>query len=152
MSENMQVVISVDDNPYSPPKADVKAHRIQRLKRGCWFRGPYRLLIIHTALILFFMFALLLGWTDFLSPMPYDCFYPPYLFISGPLVYFVAHDIQHAFDPLVSPGDVKSIRVAWSLIPGSVCLILGGVQWWLIELVYFRIRRRSSEATGTGQV
>lgn len=87
------------------------------------------------------MFALLAGWTDF-GPIPFDCVYPPYLFISGPIVHVAAHAVQHAFDPRLAPDDVASLRLAWNLIPGSVCLILGGFQWWLVEVVYLRIRRR----------
>jgi hypothetical protein len=136
--------MSMAHNPYSSPTADL------RQVRGQWFRAPFRLLIVHTALITAFMLALLAGWTDFLCPMPYDCVYPAYLFISGPFVYGVAHGIQHEFDPLMAPDDVRSIRVAWSLIPGSVCLVLGGVQWLLIEVVYLRIRRRRSGTTATG--
>jgi hypothetical protein len=37
-----------------------------------------------------------------------------------------------------SPGGVGHL-VAWNLIPGSVCLVLGGFQWWLIVVFYLRI-------------
>ena len=133
------------DNPYVAPTADLQRGRAR------WFRPPFRLFIIHTALILIFMLALLAGLTDF-TPLPYDCVYVPYLFISGPVVYGVAHCIQHAFDPCLTPGDVDAIRRAWNLIPGSVCLVLGGVQWWVIEVVYVRVRRRGSEMTVSRQV
>jgi hypothetical protein len=136
---------TVQDNPYLSPTADL------RLEQGRWSRAPFRLLILHTALILVFMLALMERWTDF-GPYPYNCVYPPYFFISGPLVYGVAHCIQHAFDPWLWPGDLDSIRLAWNLIPGSICLVLGGVQWWLIEVVYLRLRRRSSKPTGTGRL
>ena len=86
------------------------------------------------------MLALYWDWTDF-TPQPYDCVYLPYLLLSGPAVYGVGHVAMHRVDSFVSVDDVVAIRVAWNLIPGSVCLILGGLQWWLIESVYIRIRR-----------
>ena len=109
-----------------------------------WFRAPFRLLIIHSVLILAAMFALLGRWTDF-GPLPFDCVYPPYIFLSGPIVHAAAHSVQHAFDSFIATDDVNSIRLAWNLIPGSVCLILGGVQWWLIESGYQRIRARATQ-------
>jgi hypothetical protein len=102
-----------------------------------------RLPIVHTLLILAFMLALYAGWTDF-TPQPYDCVYLPYLILSGPIVYGVGHVAMHRVDPLISVDDIATIRIAWNLIPGSVCLILGGLQWWLIEWVYSRLRRRST--------
>jgi hypothetical protein len=113
-----------DANTYSPQRR--------------WFRAPYRLLIINTALILIFMFTLERGWTDF-GPFPFDCMYPPFLLISGPIVHVVAHGVQHRMDRYLSPGDLGTIRLVWNVVPGSVCLILGGIQWWLVELAYIRL-------------
>ena len=42
-----------------------------RLAWDQWFRSPYRRPIVHTMLILAFMLALDLDWTDF-TPQPYD--------------------------------------------------------------------------------
>ena len=109
-------------------------------------RRVNRLVIIHTALILAFMLALDRGWTDF-APIPYDCFYPPYFFISGPIVYGVAHYAQHRVDPFISVDDIGAIRLVWNRIPGTVCLILGGIQWWLIELAYVNLRRQTMVRT-----
>jgi hypothetical protein len=149
MNGGLQVSRDMDDNPYIPPATDPELGTVSPCSR--WFRAPYRLPIIHTVLILASMLALLAGWTDF-SPFPFDCVYPPYFFLSGPIVHAASHVAQHSFDRCLSPGDVHSIRLAWNLIPGSVCLVLGGVQWWLIEVVYLRIRRRASGTTVTAQV
>jgi hypothetical protein len=111
-----------------------------RLAWGRWFRSPYRLPIIHTVLILVFMLALYVDWTDF-TPQPYDCVYLPYLLLSGPIVYGVGHIAMHRVDSLIPVDDTATIRIAWNVIPGSVCLILGGVQWWLIESIYSRLQR-----------
>jgi hypothetical protein len=76
-----------------------------------------------------------LDWTDF-TPQPYDCVYLPYLILSGPIVYGVGHTAMHRVDLFISVDDTATIRTAWNLIPGIVCLMLGGIQWWLIELAY----------------
>jgi hypothetical protein len=44
---------------------------------GRWFRAPYRLLVVHTLLMLAFMLILYLDWTDF-TAQPYDCIDLPY--------------------------------------------------------------------------
>ena len=108
-----------------------------------WFRPPFRLAAVHSVLILFFMLALHQGWTDF-PQGPYDCVYLPYLFLSGPVVHLVAHAAQHRADAMIDTSDVNSIRLAWNVIPGFVCLILGGIQWWLVESAYMSWLRRLS--------
>jgi hypothetical protein len=113
-----------------------------------WFRAPHRLLIVHSALILVFMLALYWDWTDF-TPQPYDCVYVPYLLLSGPIVYTVGHIAQHRVDPFIAVDNTATIRIAWNLILGSVCLILGGIQWWLIEVVFVRLRRKFPASTVT---
>ncbi len=40
------------------------------MKKLTWYRSPYRLLFIHTILVLFFMFAWTQRW--FVSPTPFD--------------------------------------------------------------------------------
>jgi hypothetical protein len=104
-----------------------------------WFQAPYRLPILHTALNLAVMLGLYWDWTDF-SAQPYDCVYLPYVFISGPIVYGMGHVAMHYVDPLLSVDDIQTIRIAWNLIPGFFCLTLGGIQWWLIEMLYIRVR------------
>jgi hypothetical protein len=92
------------------------------------------------------MLALYWSWTDF-TPQPYDCVYIPYLFISGPVVYGIGHVAMHRVDPLIAVDDTESVRLAWNLIPGSVCLVLGGIQWWLIEVAYIWVSRKLSADT-----
>jgi hypothetical protein len=133
----------MDRNPNSPPADEPKLHPTPPLASGKWFRAPYRLLLVHSVLILVFMLTLYLDWTDF-TPQPYDCVYLPYLILSGPIVYGVGHFAMHRADPFISVGDTKTIRIAWNLIPGTACLILGGTQWWLIESAYILLRRRFS--------
>lgn len=131
----------------SPPQES--SHSATRRLVWCkWFRAPYRLLIVHTTLILVFMLALYWDWTDF-TPQPYDCVYLPYLFLSGPIVYGVGHIAMHRVDPFIAVGDTTTIRIVWNLIPGSVCLILGGIQWWLIEVVTIWLRRKLSASSVT---
>ena len=101
-----------------------------------YFEPPYRLLIIHTVLILVFMITLSQKW--FLTSIPYDCFYVPFLIASGPVVYIFAHLIQHFSETFFTPDQVM---IAWNIIPGIVCLVLGGLQWWLIESLFVNRRK-----------
>lgn len=103
--------------------------------------SPYRLPLVHTIAILFFMFTLSQRW--FLTAVPYDCIYVPFLIVSGPLVYFFAHVLQHQSESLFRPDQVM---IAWNLVPGTFCLVFGGVQWWLIER-YFTSRSSARVAT-----
>ncbi|SRR6266540_2800788 len=100
---------------------------------------PETLVILHSSLILASMFALSQKW--FLTPLPYDCVYVPFLIVSGPIVYSIAHYLQHVSEAFMSPDHVM---IAWNLVPGTVCLILGGIQWYLIGCGLVRIvsRRR----------
>jgi len=107
------------------------------LKRRFGFVPPFRLVIIHTVLILVFMFTLSQRW--FLTNIPYDCFYLPFFIVSGPLVYFIAHFAQHASEVFFSPDQVI---IAWDLVPGTVCLVLGGLQWWGVESFLLGIHQR----------
>ncbi len=131
----------MDVKPASAPTACRPFHTAPRLSWSGWFRAPFRLLLIHTALIMVSMLALYWGWTDF-TPQPYDCVYLPYLCFSGPIVYGVGHFAMHRVDRFIAVGDTEAIRIAWNLIPGLTCLVLGGIQWWLIECAYIRLRRR----------
>ena len=47
---------------------------------------PAKLVILHSALIVLFMLTLWNRW--FLTDIPFDCFYAPFFFTSGPVVYF----------------------------------------------------------------
>jgi hypothetical protein len=112
---------------------------------------PVKLVILHSALIVLFMFTLWNRW--FLTNIPFDCFYAPFFFASGPVVYFLAHYLQHWSERLFSPN--ASIFLPWGVVPGVVCLILGGVQWWYIGRLWLWFRRRRSCQTvvhGTQQV
>jgi hypothetical protein len=133
--------MDMDSTAYSP--STTRLELSTAYTRGRWFRAPYRLLIVHTALILVFMLTLYVGWTDF-TPQPYDCVYLPYLVASGPIVYGVGHVAMHHVDRLISVDDTATTRIAWNLIPGGVCLLLGGMQYWLIESAYIWLRQRSS--------
>ena len=103
---------------------------------------PLWLVTIHSVMILFFMFALYRHW--FLSDVPFDCFYKPFLYISGPFVYFVAHYLQHLSEKFFSPAQ---IMVCWNIVPGGLCLILGGVQWWLVGRFWLWYRARGYRRT-----
>ena len=101
---------------------------------------PWRLVIIHSALILLFMFTLWKRW--FLTDIPFDCFYVPFFLVSGPLVYYVAHYIQHLSEPFF-PADT-SLMLPWNLVPELVCFVLGGVQWWFVGRLWLWWRSRRS--------
>jgi hypothetical protein len=88
---------------------------------------PKYFVLIHTALILLSMIALYNRF--FLSSGPYSCFYIPFCLVSGPVVYIIAHYLQH-YSAMCFP--YNSGIICWNLVPGCVCLILGGLQWWLI--------------------
>ena len=104
-----------------------------------WFRAPYHLAIIHTILILVFMFTYSQRW--FLPDPQMECIYEPYGWASGPLVYdFMAHPIQHLVEDHLPPD--TSVVVAWGIVPGIVCLVFGALQWWLIELIGLKIIRK----------
>lgn len=100
------------------------------------FEPPYRLLVIHTLLILAFMLTLSQKW--FLTNIPFDCFYVPFFVVSGPIVYLIAHMIQHFSEMFFTPDQVM---IAWNSVPGTVCLVLGGLQWWIIESLYVNWRK-----------
>jgi hypothetical protein len=107
------------------------------MKRQFGVVPPYRLLIIHTALILAFMFTL--SQRLFLTDIPYDCFYLPFFIVSGPIVYFIAHTVQHASEVFFTPDQVM---LAWNVVPGTVCLIMGGLQWWAVESFFVGMRKK----------
>ena len=98
---------------------------------------PLRLVAIHTVAVLVFMFTLYKKW--FLTDSPFDCFYVPFCVVSGPVVYFIAHYAQHASERLLSP---EQVMISWDLVPGTVCLILGGLQWWFIGRVWLWGRQK----------
>ena len=103
------------------------------------FQAPYRLAIIHTILILLFMFTY--SQRLFLPDPQMECIYEPYGWVSGPLVYdFMAHPIQHLAEDHLPPG--TGVVVAWGIVPGIVCLVFGGLQWWGIELFGLKIIRK----------
>jgi hypothetical protein len=54
---------------------------------------PWSLVVLHSALIVLFMFTLWNGW--FVTGVPFDCFYVPFFLASGPTVYSIAHYVQH---------------------------------------------------------
>jgi len=99
---------------------------------------PWKLVVIHSTLILLFMFTLWNRW--FITNIPFDCFYAPFFITSGPLVYSIAHYIQHWSEQFFPAHD--SVFLAWDLVPGSVCLILGGLQWWCIGWLWLRFHAR----------
>jgi len=106
---------------------------------------PVRLVALHTVAVLFFMFTLYKRW--FLTDIPYDCFYTPFFVVSGPVVYFFAHYLQHYSERFFSPADVM---IPWNLVPGTVCIILGGLQWWFIGRVWLWFRwKRANQPVET---
>lgn len=111
--------------------------------RITWFREPYRLAAIHTVLIVFFMFAY---WRDWFPPDPQvECTYGPYFWTTGPLVYgFLVHYLQHQLESVL-PVE-WSIYVLWGVIPGILCIVFGGLKWWLIELLGLKLVRKLRRA------
>ena len=79
------------------------------------------------------MLTLWRGW--FLEDTPYDCGYLSFLLTSGPIVYFIAHYLQHFSEHFFPP--IHSVML---VIPGLVCLVLGGIQSWLIGHLWLRFR------------
>ncbi len=112
---------------------------------------PWTLVLLHSALIVLFMFTLWNRW--FLTDIPFDCFYAPFLLTSGPVVYSIAHYVQHWSENFFSRD--ASVFLPWDVVPGIVCLVLGGIQWWCIGRLWlwFRARRvRHAFSHGTQKV
>ena len=112
---------------------------------------PSNLVILHSSLIVLFMFALRNRW--FVTDIPFESFYAPFFFTSGPVVYFVAHFLQLRSEQFFPAH--ASVFLLWDVIPGVVCLILGGIQWWCIGRLWlwFHMRRVSHASSyGTHQV
>jgi len=99
-------------------------------------RLPYWLLLGHSLLVLFLMFALSQRWL--VSEPPFDCFYIPFLITSGP-VYLLAHLVQHKLDGGFTP---EQTMLAWNIVPGTICLVLGGVQWFFVGVLWLRFQNR----------
>jgi len=104
---------------------------------------PWKLVVLHSALIVLFMFTLWNRW--FVTDVPFDCFYAPFFFTSGPLVYSIAHYLQHWSEQFFSSD--ASVFLPWGVVPGVVCLVLGGIQWWCIGRLWLWFRRRRSSQT-----
>jgi hypothetical protein len=111
---------------------------------------PWKLVAIHTVLILLFTFTLWNKW--FLSDIPFDCFYLPFFLTSGPVVHTFAHFLQH-YSEQFFPAHTHWF-LPWGVVPAFVCLILGGIQWWYVGRLWlwFRKRRSSHIAHGAQQV
>ena len=107
-------------------------------------RAPFRLAAVHTVLILLFMGTLSQRW--FLCDTPYDCSYVPFLLASGPFVYVLAHMAQHRAEVFFTP---EQVMIAWNLVPGLICLVLGGAQWVLIETIVIKVCKRPSSPPKT---
>ena len=84
------------------------------------------------------MFTWERGW--FLTDIPYDCFYRPFFLVSGPVVYFFAHSLQHYSEQFFTP---EQVSISWNAVPGVTCLILGGLQWWLMGRAWIWFRQRT---------
>ena len=55
----------MDSSPDSLPPFEPTLCLAARPDCGRWFRAPYRLLVVHTLLIVAFMLTFYLDWTDF---------------------------------------------------------------------------------------
>ncbi len=103
-----------------------------------WCLSPPLLLIIHTTLVLGFMLALDRHWTDF-EHESHPYFFAP-LFLTDGLVYLLAHVGLEFVLQMIPFDDPETLREVWILIPGGVCLILGGFLWWSIPSAYTYFR------------
>ena len=108
---------------------------------------PYRFLTIHTVLILLCMISFYNRL--FLTDIPFDCFYVPFFLVSGPFIYIIAHFAQHLSEPYFN---VKQIDICWNIIPGTICFILGGIQWLGIEILYLSAKNKKRNKTETEQI
>ena len=100
------------------------------------------LVTVHTVLVLGFM---LISSRRLFASIPFDCVYEPYFWLSGPIVHTVAHAVQHLVEGWFLP---EHLMLAWNVVPGLVCLILGGIQYWLLESWFIRRRRRALASDG----
>ena len=72
---------------------------------------PWKLVSIHSTLILLFMFTLWRRW--FLLDIPFDDFYAPFFFTSGPIVYFMLGGCSTGRSPFSRPEHPS--MVSWDL-------------------------------------
>jgi hypothetical protein len=88
------------------------------------------------------------AWTQrwFMSDLPFDCFYTPLILTSGPVAYFPAHYLQHWSEHFFAVP--AGLTFCWNIVPGITCILLGGMQWWMIELIYGKIRKKWNRAQG----
>jgi hypothetical protein len=60
--------------------------------------------------------------------------------VSGPIVYLIAHTGQHSSEMFFTSDRAM---IAWNIVPGAICLALGGLQWRIIESLFVNKRRPS---------
>ena len=107
---------------------------LARLLRWRWPRLslPLSLVMSHTILLLICVALFPTG--IFFDEPPFDDLYFGYFLFPGVHLYIVAGKIIEPLQPLVgrmSPGYWGAI-VYLVILPGLVCAVLGGVQWYLI--------------------
>jgi len=100
--------------------------------------------VVHTGLLIGAGFA---HWCGYYRPArPYDDVCINYLFVSGPVVWlcalvFTSMALTSLSTQLMYiPSPVQAVII----VPGIVCAILGGIQWYLVvsQLVHRTMRRQ----------
>lgn len=112
---------------------------------GWWRWVPLLVVVLHTVAI---TIAGVAGWAGWHRPAPfYDDLFTPYLFISGPISFYLSYVLSRAFyGPCVGafPLRVASILVIY-VLPGLFNAVLGGLQWFVIAKITISFRRRRSD-------
>jgi len=96
---------------------------------------PWKLVVLHSALIVLFMFTLWNRW--FLTDIPFDSFYAPFFFTSGPLVYFIAQLSPALVGAVLSQSRLRVPAVghcSWSRLLDS-----RRMQWWCIGRLWLLV-------------
>jgi len=107
---------------------------------------PFRLAVLHKGAIQMLTAILCAGMVN--TAIPFNGIFYPYLYVSGPLVYGIARYLQSYSTRLLS---LQELMTFWNFIPGAICLLLGGLQWWLIGngLAYLQSKRSSHPSDPT---
>ena len=117
---------------------------LARLLRWQWpyLSLAFSLVLSHTCLLL--ICAALFPTGIFFAPPPVDDLYGGYFLFPGVHLYLLAGKIIEPLQPFVGRimPDYWGAILDIVILPGLVCAILGGVQWYLIGKAVERFRTR----------
>lgn len=102
-------------------------------------KGPLWIVAVHSGLVV--LLALLSPWL--VAPPPYDDVYPCFLCTTGPIYFYAAKFsfwLAPTMEPYLPPRLFGYLLIVY--LPGFVCLIFGGAQWYLLSVAVVAVKRR----------